>query len=78
MEQSTEYRQQYHHCYKCKTNHTELQESNLKLWRRKWQPTPVFFPGKSDEQRSLGGYSPCDCKTVRHDLAAKQRRQILV
>ena len=23
-------------------------------WRRKWQPTPVFFPG----QRSLAGYGP--------------------
>ena len=28
------------------------------LLRRKWQPTPVFFPGKSHEQRSLVGYSP--------------------
>ena len=27
-------------------------------WRRKWQPTPVFFPGKSHGQRSLVGYSP--------------------
>ena len=28
------------------------------LWRRKWQPTPVFLPGKSHGQRSLVGYSP--------------------
>ena len=27
-------------------------------WRRKWQPTPVFLPGKSHEQRGLMGYSP--------------------
>ena len=27
-------------------------------WRRKWQPTPVFLPGKSHGWRSLGGYSP--------------------
>ena len=27
------------------------------LWRRKWQPTPVFFPGESHGQRSLKGYS---------------------
>ena len=27
-------------------------------WRRKWQPTPVFFPGKSHGQRSLVGCSP--------------------
>ena len=25
-------------------------------WRRKWQPTPVFFPGQSHGQRSLVGY----------------------
>ena len=27
-------------------------------WRRAWQPTPVFLPGESHEQRSLVGYSP--------------------
>ena len=26
--------------------------------RRKWQPTPVFLPGKSHGWRSLAGYSP--------------------
>ena len=26
--------------------------------RRKWQPTPVFLPGKSHGWRSLVGYSP--------------------
>ena len=25
---------------------------------QKWQPTPVFLPGKSHEWRSLAGYSP--------------------
>ena len=30
------------------------------LWRRKWQPTPVFSPGKS--HRSLEGYSLWGCK----------------
>ena len=28
------------------------------LWRRKWQPTPVFLPGKFHGQKSLAGYSP--------------------
>ena len=32
------------------------------LWRRKWQPTPVFLPGISHGQRSLAGYSPRGCK----------------
>jgi len=27
-------------------------------WRKKWQPTPICFPGESHEQKSLGGYSP--------------------
>ena len=27
-------------------------------WRRDWQPTPVFLPGKSHGQRNLAGYSP--------------------
>ena len=27
-------------------------------WRRKWQPAPVFLPGKSHGQRNLVGYSP--------------------
>ena len=31
-------------------------------WRKKWQPTPVFLPGKSHGQRSLAGYSPWDCR----------------
>ena len=25
-------------------------------WRRTWQPTPIFLPWKSHEQRSLVGY----------------------
>ena len=31
-------------------------------WRRKWQPAPVFLPGKSHGQRSLAGYSPWGLK----------------
>ena len=27
-------------------------------WRREWQPTPVFLPGKLHGQRSLAGYCP--------------------
>ena len=34
------------------------------LWRRKWQPSPVFLPGKSHGQRNLVGYSPWDCKEL--------------
>ena len=31
---------------------------------RKWQPTPVFLPGKFHGQRSLEGYSPWGCKDL--------------
>ena len=27
------------------------------IWRRAWQPTPVFLPGESHGQRSLEGYT---------------------
>ena len=30
--------------------------------RKKWQPTPVFLPGKSYTQKSLVGYSPLSHK----------------
>ena len=33
-------------------------------WSRKWQPTPVFLPGKFLGQRSLVGYSPQDRKEL--------------
>ena len=28
------------------------------LWRRKWQPTPVFLPGEFHGCGNLAGYSP--------------------
>ena len=39
----------------------QSEKSGLKLniqWRRKWQPTPVFLPGKVHGHRSLVGCSP--------------------
>ena len=35
-------------------------------WRRMWQPTPVFFPGKCHEQRSLVCYTQWDHES-EHD-----------
>ena len=40
-------------------------------WRRKWEPAPVFLPGKCYGQKSLVGYSPLGPKRVRHDLVTK-------
>ena len=42
------------------------------LWRRKWQPTPIFFPEKCHGQRSLAGYITWDHKRARHKLATKR------
>ena len=44
-------------------------------WRRKWQPTPAFLPGKSYAHSGLVGYSPWGCKRVKHDLATKQQNK---
>ena len=40
--------------------HFMIMLNNLCKW--KWQPTPVFLPGKFHGQRSLVGYSPWDGK----------------
>ena len=40
-------------------------------WRKKWLPTPVFLPRKSQGQRSLAGYRPWGHKRVRHDLVTE-------
>ena len=37
-------------------------------WRRKWQPTPVLFPGKSHGPRSLAGYSPWGLKRAGQNI----------
>ena len=44
-------------------------------WRRKWQPTPVFLPGKSHAQGSLVGYSPWG-RRVGHHLATKRQQTV--
>ena len=37
-----------------------MQETGVgkNLWRREWQPAPVFLPGESHGQRILAGHSP--------------------
>ena len=37
-------------------------------WRRKWQSTPIFLPGKPHRLGAMGH------KGVGHDLAAKQQQ----
>ena len=44
-------------CRRHKRHRFDLCVRNIR-WKRAWQPTPVFLPRKSHEQRSLAGYSP--------------------
>ena len=46
-------------------------------WRRKWQPTPVFLPGKPRGQRSLVGYSPQGYTESDMTEVTKQQQQNL-
>ena len=45
--------------YRCKRHRFDPWVRKIP-WSGKWQPTPVFLPGKSRGQRSLEGYSPWD------------------
>ena len=36
----------------------EIHPMFIGCWRRKWQPTPVFLPGKSHGWRNPAGDSP--------------------
>ena len=46
-------------CTRCQRCDSEKNSWVGKIpWRRKWQPPPVFLPGKFPGQRSLAGYSP--------------------
>ena len=42
-------------------------------WKRKWQPTAVFLPGKSMDKEP-GGLQSMGSQRVRHDLATQQRQ----
>jgi len=44
-------------CRKPRKHRFDPQDEKIP-WRRKWQPTVVFFSGKFHGQRSLAGYSP--------------------
>ena len=47
-------------------------------WRRKWQPTPVFLPGKSHGEKNVVGYSEWGSKepdtTGQPNLKKKKRK----
>ena len=41
----------------------------------KWQPTPIFLPGKFHRQRSLVGCSPWGCKELDTTEVTQQQQQ---
>ena len=47
-------------------------------WRRKWEATPVFLPGKPHRQRSLTVHSPWSHRKVGHDLATEDDKATAV
>ena len=49
--------------------HSSIPGLGRSPWRRVWQPTPIFLPGESHEQRSLTGCSPWG-HTVENDWSA--------
>ena len=57
----------------CQCRRCKFDPSVGKIWRRKWQSTLVFSPGKSHGHKSLLCYSPWGCKIIVHDLVAKQQ-----
>ena len=48
--------------HQCKRHKFDLWVRKIP-WRGKWQPTPVFLPGRVQGQRGLAGYSPRGCKS---------------
>ena len=72
-----------HSVYRLTCRHSITRVYNQGLVRtlpqkRKWHPTPVFFPGKFHGQRSLAGYSPWGHKRVRHHLATQQQQTCMM
>ena len=62
-------------CLQCRRRRFNLWFGKV-LWRRKWQPTPVFLHGKSHGQKSPVGYSLWGCK-VRNDVGMKQQQHTI-
>ena len=57
----------------CNAREDSIPGSGRSPGEGKWQPTPVFLPGKSHGQRNLVGYSPWGCKREGHSLGTKNK-----
>ena len=47
-------------------------------WRREWEPSPIFLPGKSHGEKRLVSYTPWGHKGVRHNFSSVQFRLSVV
>ena len=47
-------------------------------WRRKWQPTLVFLPGKSHGQRNLAGYTPMGRRVGLSTARTRLNKYVLI
>ena len=67
-------------CWRCKRHRFDPWIRKI-FWRRKWQPAPIFLPGKSHTQRSLTGYSPWGPKesdTTEHTCTLAGEAKIII
>ena len=60
-------------CRRCRKHWLDPWVANI-TWERKWQPTRVFLPGKSHEQKSPVDYSPIWSQRVQHNWACTHAR----
>ena len=55
-----------------------IKHKAMQVWRRQWQPTPVFLPGESLGQRSLVGCCPWGGREWDTTEATEQDIQMLM
>ena len=60
-------------CRRCKRHGLDPWVGKIP-WRRAWQPTPVFLPGKSHGQRAWRA-TVCGLQRDRHDLVTKHTKR---
>ena len=50
-----------------RTRLKRLSSQQVNIWRRKWQPTPIFLPGESLWTEEPGGLQSTEAQRVGHD-----------
>ena len=56
-----------HGVSKSQTRLKRLSSQQVNIWRRKWQPTPIFLPGESLWTEEPGGLQSTEAQRVGHD-----------